>query len=280
LQASFTPKDSAYILKADAFRMGFDFLLAEVAAVSNGMINPLVLQSGELVTPYTLKAEMVSSFFTGIKLQTTITEVEAELKGGKISDILPMTEQVIYALNEKAMILIRDLLNFKRTVFSKVSSCKMFTTNYPHLVEHIIHEAEFYLKMVQKLQRKEDFDIDREAYEQETFWNDIMGEHAKTIRGLLDPTEEELFNIADSFGKEFDQLNYETRKSMQKAMNSGKLTADSLKATREFRDFKVKATQGILECKIKSIIIPLLSDHVLREANHYLRLLYTYELNK
>jgi hypothetical protein len=32
-------------------------------------------------------------------------------------------------------------------------------------------------------------------------------------------------------------------------------------------------TQGLLGCKIKSIIIPLLGDHVLRESNHYLRLL-------
>ncbi|MEN6317078.1 MAG: DUF2935 domain-containing protein, partial [Clostridiaceae bacterium] len=28
-----------------------------------------------------------------------------------------------------------------------------------------------------------------------------------------------------------------------------------------------------LECKVKSIIIPLLGDHVIREASHYLRLL-------
>ena len=31
--------------------------------------------------------------------------------------------------------------------------------------------------------------------------------------------------------------------------------------------------EGIETCKIKSIILPLLADHVLREANHYLRLL-------
>ena len=30
---------------------------------------------------------------------------------------------------------------------------------------------------------------------------------------------------------------------------------------------------GINDCKIKSLILPLLADHVLREANHYLRIL-------
>jgi hypothetical protein len=32
-------------------------------------------------------------------------------------------------------------------------------------------------------------------------------------------------------------------------------------------------TQGLLDCKIKSIIILLLGDHALRESNPYLRLL-------
>lgn len=31
--------------------------------------------------------------------------------------------------------------------------------------------------------------------------------------------------------------------------------------------------EGILQCKIRSVILPLLADHVLREANHYIRLL-------
>lgn len=41
----------------------------------------------------------------------------------------------------------------------------------------------------------------------------------------------------------------------------------------EISEFKVQVTQGLIECKIKSIIIPLLGDHTLREANHFLRLL-------
>lgn len=43
--------------------------------------------------------------------------------------------------------------------------------------------------------------------------------------------------------------------------------------TQKFRDFKQAGAEGIETCKIKSIILPLLADHVLREANHYLRLL-------
>jgi hypothetical protein len=127
--------------------------------------------------------------------------------------------------------------------------------------------------MIQRLQNRENINMEREALEQEVFWNRIMAEHSKFIRGFLDPTEEDLFEVANNFGKEFDRLTNEAIMAMDSTMPMRKVTEDSLKATKEIRDFKVQGTQGILECKIKSIIIPLLGDHTIREANHYLRLL-------
>lgn len=53
------------------------------------------------------------------------------------------------------------------------------------------------------------------------------------------------------------------------------MTDKTLDETVEFKDFKEAGVSGIEECKIKSIILPLLADHVLREANHYIRILKT-----
>lgn len=53
------------------------------------------------------------------------------------------------------------------------------------------------------------------------------------------------------------------------------LTARTLQTTEKYRDFKAAGTKGITECEIAGLILPLLADHVLREANHYLRLLET-----
>ena len=38
--------------------------------------------------------------------------------------------------------------------------------------------------------------------------------------------------------------------------------------------------EGILNCRIKGIINPLLSDHVLREANHFLKILSNINKNQ
>ncbi|MGE5473287.1 MAG: DUF2935 domain-containing protein [Ignavibacteriales bacterium] len=277
LEAGFTPKDKNFTEQADAFRMRFDRLLAEAVSLSNGVVNPEVLQSGEVVTPYTLKAEMASSYFTGIRIPTELTQAEVRLTGGGMMAINPMLEQRVFALNQEAMNLIAGLIQFKTVILSNVLSCKMFTVNYPLLIDHILREAKLYLRMIQRIQKREDIDIQREALEQEAFWNRIMAEHSKFIRGLLDPTEETLIETANNFANEFDELTKEAQEAMEKAIPLSKVTEDSLKATTDIKNFNTQGTQGLLNCKIKSIIIPLLGDHVLRESNHFLRLLKIFE---
>lgn len=96
-----------------------------------------------------------------------------------------------------------------------------------------------------------------------------MMEHALFIRGLLDPSEEELIHTADDFATDYKRL-LETSTAVNDRIICNQ---NALALTRSFRDFKCAGVEGIEECRIRSIILPLLADHVLREANHYIRLL-------
>ncbi|MBU3144406.1 DUF2935 domain-containing protein [Clostridium sp. CF012] len=274
LEIGFTQKDSNYIQQADNFRIEFDRLLAEAISLSNGVVSTSVLQSGEVITPFTLKAEMATAYFTGVNIPINLTKSEAGLMGNDELVISNnMLGQRVSMLNQRAMGLIKALAQFKTMVLSEVITCRIFTNNYPLLIDHILREAKFYFQLLQRLQSREEINLERDAFEQETFWNRIMAEHSKFIRGLLDPTENELITTANNFGNEFDKLTRESKEAMDKTIPISKVTEDSLKATVEISKFKAQGTQGLLECKIKSIIIPLLADHTLREANHYLRLL-------
>jgi len=280
LEVGFTPKDTNYIQQADNFRIEFDRLLADTISLSNGVVSPSVLQSGEVITPFTLKAEMATAYFTGVNIPINLTKSEAGLMGSNaLMEGNPMLEQRIFMLNHRAMGLIKALAQFKTMILSDVLSCRIFTVNYPLLIDHILREAKFYFQILQRLQKREEINLERDMYEQESFWNRIMAEHSKFIRGLLDPTENDLINTANNFGNEFDKLTAESKAAMDKTIPISKVTEDSLKATIEIAKFKTQGTQGLIECKIKSIIIPLLGDHTLREANHYLRLLKMFKIN-
>ena len=272
LQVAFTPKDKQLTDQADAFRRAFDGLLADAVSLSNGVVNQEVLSSGEVVTPHTMNAEQATTFFTGVAIPTSITQAEFSLAAG--TDINnPMLEQRVHKLNDDAIKLVGGLIQLKTGILTDVLSCKLFTMNYPLLIDHILREAKLYLAMLQKLQSRTDVNLQQQAYEQEAFWSRIMAEHSKFIRGLLDPTENDLIIAANEFANQFDQLTSEARQAMDRTVPIRTVTADSLRATQEIRDFNNAGVEGILHCQIKSVIIPLLADHVLRESNHYLRLL-------
>ncbi len=277
LEVGFTPRDANFTQRTDELRREFDGILEKTVALSNGVVSPEVLQSGEVVTPFTLKAERATTFYTGIQIPIQLTQAEEGLAAGNILKPDPKLERHVFDLNQRAIKATAALIKFKKDILSNVLNCDMFTFNYPLLILHITREAELYLEQLRRLQRGRRINLERDALELEFFWNRQMAEHAKFIRGLLDPSENNLIDQADIFGKEFDKLTKEAKAAINATLPKGNplsnLTAKSLKATEDLRNFKAQGTQGILACKIRSIIIPLLGDHVLREANHYLRLL-------
>lgn len=277
LQLGFMPRDINFTIRADELRMEFDQLLRDVVLLSDGVVSNNVLKSGEVITPFTLEAEKVTEFYTGIDIPTDITKAEDKLVGAHNDTVNRSLVNKVSRINDRAIRLISELIKFKARILENVLQCEMFTVNYPLLIDHIMREARLYLDMVKNLQRQGFIDLRRDALEQEAFWNRIMAEHSKFIRGLLDPTEEELFNVANNFGKEFDKLTKEALNAIDSTVPFEKVTRDSLRATKAIRDFKAEATEGLLDCNIRSIIIPLLGDHTLREANHYLRLLKMFE---
>ena len=222
----------------------------------------MILASGELITDYTLGCEQKTQNATGIPINQTITMNEARMYGGYGVNITPELERKIRRLNQDVRIALNGFIAYKRKVLSAVLSCDLFTVNYPLSIEHILREAELYSDL---LTGTEQGDPPPDLSRTEVFWNRDMLEHSLFIRGMLDPSENDLVRKANDFALNFAEL--------QKQSQQGEVTDKILAETIELRDFKQTCTDGIARCKIRSIIPPLLADHVLREANRYIRLL-------
>jgi hypothetical protein len=270
LEAAFTPKNPCLAQSAGYFAMQFGTMLLETMQLANGVVPEDSLKSGQFWTSFTLDAEQASQHYSGIPIDVSITRRELELQPGSIGGSGPVLEEKVSALNRQAMAAVTALASFKSRLLADVLSCKIFMNTYPLLIDHIQREAVFYNSMLLKLQNRTDIRTEKDLLDQEVFWNRIMAEHAKFIRGLLDPTEETLFETANLFGKQFDMLTAEARTAQDNAALTPKVTADSLAETQKIRDFKAAGASGLLQCKIRSIILPLLADHTLREANHYI----------
>lgn len=265
LEAAFTEKDNEFKKIANDFQQVFSDVLERVTNLANGNISNSLITSNEFVTSNTLEAENKTSSLSGIPIDTNITVKQTNLRSGQINSNEQLLNN-ISAINRRTLPAIENLIHFKNDILTQVLSCKMYTTNYPLLITHIMNEAKIYYNLLTKVENREPFN-ENYMYEQELFWNNIMKEHAEFIRGLLDPSEKELILTADRFVSDYEAIlqNY--------VNNPSNLTNFSLRETINFRDFKIAGEEGILNCKIKSIIIPLLADHVVREANHFIRIL-------
>lgn len=264
------------IQQAEMLKNQLTMLLSEAVRLADGVLSREFLTDGEIVTPFTLEAERITEFYTGVSLNTDITRAELALKGNDSHQIQSLVEPV-FQLNRQAIAATQALIDFKTAILNDVLRCRLFTLNYPLLIEHILREARLFVSILERLQCRTVMDLTSEMVMQEAFWNRIMAEHAKFIRGLLDPTEVQLFDAANRFGHQFDILTAQAEALLCQISDLPAVTEESRQATINIRDFKRQGTEGLITCAIRSIIIPLLGEHVLREANHYLHLLNAFQ---
>ncbi|MEG2195405.1 MAG: DUF2935 domain-containing protein [Terrisporobacter sp.] len=274
LEAGFTPKNSKLSKEAEGYKEQFEKFLSDVVKLSSGKVRDSVIDSGELVTKYTLNTEEKTQYYTGIKINSKITSMEYNLQCETSKSTDSRTVKCVKELNKRAIKLLDGLIDLKMRILDDMLNCKIFTLNYPLLIEHMIREAKLYHSYIYSLENNEDIEK-KDIKDTELFWDRIMMEHSLFIRGLLDPSENKLIDTSDQFAKDYNDL-------LNKAISMNdatilSITEDTLVETTKLRDFKKAGTEGIVDCKIKSIILPLLADHVLREANHYIRLLNNYK---
>lgn len=271
LEAGFPCCEKSRIEEANLFRREFEDVLSDLLRIDGITVSDPVLDSNELITEFTIPAERKTEALSGVPINSKISAMTGKLRCECSREENRCLTKQITAVNERVLRLLNRFICFKEQLLCDVKECRLFTANYPLLIEHITREAKLYREILERLLGNRCISY-QNLYETEAFWNQIMMEHAWFIRGLLDPSEAELISTADDFSKDYARLLKLARRQDCKANG---LTSETLEETRKYRDFKTAGADGILNCQISSIILPLLADHVLREANHYIRVLET-----
>ena len=107
LLAGFPAKETEFIQRADRFREEFENGLRRTVNLANGIVSQSVLNSGEIVTEFTQKAECQTRDLTGISIDMKITEAEEQLRAGNcvmvnrqiVSHIRMLNRQMFNSLN-------------------------------------------------------------------------------------------------------------------------------------------------------------------------------------
>lgn len=202
---------------------------------------------------------------------------------------VPNNVTLIRKLNEESIELVRGFRNFKRNLLILIINCKVMGFNFPLLIDHTAREAEYFMRTLKKFNKGILDPIQDAIINENVFWLKIMMEHSRFIASLLDQSERNLVHTALKFGDDFETLLNQARDVESMLYHKqptypiiGKLNKDSENAATEIRNFKKAGLDFIKNCQIRNVIDPLLADHVLREANHFLYMIHVLEerLNK
>ncbi|MBD2869965.1 DUF2935 domain-containing protein [Paenibacillus arenilitoris] len=191
---------------------------------------------------------------------------------------------VIRRFNEEVHNAVSHIWAFKRKVLGLILSCKLpGGNNFPLLVDHVSREANYFRNRLEDLNMGRMEPLPDAIIDENVFFLRIMADHAKFISHLLDPSERSLVEQANNFSEEFDSLLFQARELdfMRPQSQTVPLLDQFLDQNRvsvkSLRDFKKTARDLIEACRIKSIIHPLLADHVFREAEHFLVIIDLFE---
>lgn len=181
-------KGNRVIQRADQFREEFEDGLRRTVKLADGIVSKSVLNSGEIVTEFTKKAECQTKNLTGIPIDIKITETEERICAGSRVTVNREIVSRVRMLNRQILRSLNGLIAFKEEILREVRRCRLYTANYPLLIEHILREAKLYRQIISNLERRGRISSP-DLRSLELFWNQIMMEHAQFIQGLLDPTE-------------------------------------------------------------------------------------------
>lgn len=192
--------------------------------------------------------------------------------------------QTIQGFNREVHTAVTHIWAFKRKILGLILQCKLpGQNNFPLLVDHVSREALYFGNRLEQLNTGRLDPLPDAIINENVFFLKIMADHAKFIGHLLDPSERRLVDQARQFSDEFDQLVFQARDldSMRPQSQTVPLLDQFLDQNRvsvkSLRDFKKTARDLIEACRIKSIIHPLLADHVYREAERFLCIIEMFE---
>ncbi|MEA4902631.1 DUF2935 domain-containing protein [Desulfitobacterium sp.] len=275
MQANLMCQDVPYIQQTEEFKSQFEGFLHETICLANGLIGSEVLLSGELLTDKTLSAERKTVELTGIKIGIPITVEECNLTPGTLPmpGLSPELAANISSLNERIITCACSVAEFMEKVYQDVIHCRLYTTKLPSIYAHQRRETLNYIKLLRRLQNHQRLDPQFIIVEEEMFWNYNMMVHAEAMRQLLDFSEQAMIKKANDFAQRFHNLVSKFRDDAKPPVGLKQITSESRRATVAIRDFKATSTDRILECQLKGVMSALLTDHLLRETNYYLRIL-------
>ena len=257
-----------YFNKGKVLALRAEKLDKQLEKYKNKSLPKYVIESGIIVTPYTLELEKLTEKLFGINIDTTVTEEELNLIPG---DLNPTEEQVndMKNINEEAYTLVNDYIDFANEIHDKIENQEIFAFYYNTINLYLIEEAKLYISSLERLKEKATVNPSY-VIDNQYFGTLGMQAIATFIRGEIDPINKDIFDEANNFVIEYRNILREYEDMIMTPENQKNMTINSLEIAKRLKTFVEKCIQKLLKKEIYFISPPITKDNELTAVNFFI----------
>ena len=261
---SFLENNESYKNTAHSFYDKFTNLTNELLNYADGILSEAFLNSGALVTKYTLPTvELTEKLFSVSILMDTIEKMS------NLKPAINVSNEVVEELdmiNKVSLVIALNFKDFLTDIFNKETNNQLYSYSYPFLIRKMIEEVELYSLVLERLIRKSTIDPTFVSDFEYRFINLLKG-FGMFLRSFIDPSRNDLIIKAQSYIIEIDNLLNEYKKLELSPDNQRLLSLKARRLEERFGEFLSSIIEQLLAGEVYLIIEPIFLDNMYRSIN-------------
>ncbi len=272
IQLSFFQNNESYIEVAEGMAKRYEELREKLIPIANNRLPKEIIESDSFVTNYSLDCELLTEKLFGIDINTNLTTEEMNLEPGNDENISQELLDQIHQLNEDAIELTRNFIDFCKYLLDNMKQSNIFSYLYPLIYTYMIEEASLYANDLYRIQQRDSADPTF-VVNYEYWFSTSMKQACQFIIGLSDPEQTSIITNADNYRKIFAEQMKRYKEGNITPEIQQLLNEESIEQLQGFISFLTKIIEGILDQTYYFIIAPIFFDNLLTEAYYFLYLL-------
>jgi hypothetical protein len=232
----------------------------------NALIAGEVLKSEVYITKYTKDINLLTEKLFDVNLKMQINEDLNVLKSRKEVNYDEVIDK-IDKLNDEGMSLVESFKDFVEEIKNKLDTQLLFSYLYPDFFNYMYEEISVYGRDLKRIMSKKDY---TKFYlgEFRYYFNELLRKSAEYIRGFLDTSHQDIFDMSSFYANAFGDL---TEKYLKD--NNTTLFDETERLVINYKNFVSSIIEKLLRSELYFITPPIVLDNFLTNINVYLFIL-------
>lgn len=226
-----------------------------------------ILNQEVYITKYTKDIDLLTQELFDIDLKIN---VDNDIKQLENKDKINYDEikEKINIINQEGLMLVKEFNEFVKDIKIKIDKGELFSYLYPDFFNYMYEEISVYGRDLERIISKKDY-TDFYLNELKYYFNELLKKSAEYVRGFLDTTYQNIFDIASFYINSFSEL---TEKYLKDKDNSN-LFIETERLVTNYKIFISDIIEKLLNKELYLITPPVFLDNILTNINAYLFIL-------